>query len=73
MTTSEIIQCLGGPVKVSKYLNIRSQAVSQWSSKDTIPIARVPDLERLSRLLRLKIRAEHMRPDINWDALRLRK
>ena len=73
MTTSEIISRFGGPVNLAHYLGIRSQAVSLWASKDRIPMARVPELVRISRLLRLGLRAEDMRPDIDWAALKGRK
>jgi DNA-binding transcriptional regulator YdaS (Cro superfamily) len=73
MTTSEIISRFGGPVNLANYLGIRSQAVSLWASKDRIPMARVPELVRVSRLLRLGLRAEDMRPDIDWDALKGRR
>jgi hypothetical protein len=36
-------------------------------------MARVPELVRVSRLLRLGLRAEDMRPDIDWDALKGRR
>ncbi len=70
MTTSEIINLFGGPVNLAYYLGIRSQAVSLWGSKNRIPMARVPELVRVSRLLRLGLRAEDMRPDIDWAALK---
>lgn len=73
MTTREIIQRFGGPVKLAALLGIRSQAISLWSSKDSIPVARVPQLERIARGMRLGLRAEQMRPDIDWSVLRGRK
>ena len=73
MTTNEIIKRFGGPVNLASYLGIRSQAVSLWASKDRIPMARVPELVRVSRLLRLGLRAEDMRPDVDWAALKGRK
>jgi DNA-binding transcriptional regulator YdaS (Cro superfamily) len=73
MTTNEIIKRFGGPVNLAHYLGIRSQAVSLWASKDRIPMARVPELVRVSRLLRLGLRAEDLRPDIDWAALKGRK
>ena len=73
MNSREIINRFGGPVSLSIKLGIRSQAVSLWASKDRIPMARVPELVRISRLLRLGLRAEDMRPDIDWDALKGRR
>jgi len=73
MTTREIIQRFGGPVKLAALLGIRSQAVSLWGSKGSIPVARVPQLERIARGLRLGLRAEQMRPDVDWSALRGRR
>ena len=73
MNSREIINRFGGPVSLSIKLGIRSQAVSLWASKDRIPMARVPELVRVSRLLRLGLRAEDMRPDIDWAALKGRK
>lgn len=70
MTAQEIIQKLGGPVLVGRSLGIRSQAVSQWSMKNSIPVARVPEMVRLSRKKRLGITAYHMRPDLDWAAIK---
>ena len=73
MTPLEIIRRFGGPARLGRMLGIRSQAVSLWASKGRIPVGRVPQLERLARDLRLEMRAEVMRPDIDWSALRIRK
>lgn len=70
MTAQDIIQKLGGPVLVGRSLGIRSQAVSQWSVKNRIPVARVPQLLRLSRKKRLGLTAHHMRPDLDWAAVK---
>lgn len=52
---------------VSQYLGIRSQAVSNWKR---IPLDRVPQLERLAKSMGLEIRAEDMRPDMEWAVFR---
>jgi DNA-binding transcriptional regulator YdaS (Cro superfamily) len=70
MSIKEIIQALGGPTFVARRLGVRSQAVSLWSASGRIPADRVPDLEALARELGAPVRAEHMRPDLNWGALR---
>lgn len=70
MTVKEIIRMLGGPVAIATYLDVRSQAVSLWSIKNRIPAERVPQLERRAKELGLPVRAEHMRPDIDWAVLR---
>lgn len=67
---SEIVRKLGGPVNIGRHLGIRSQAVSLWIRKDRIPAERVPQLERLARELGSDVRAEHMRPDIEWAVIR---
>lgn len=67
---SEIVRKLGGPVNIGRHLGIRSQAVSLWIRKDRIPAERVPQLERLARELGADVRAEQMRPDIEWGVIR---
>lgn len=67
MSVQEIIKAFGGPVLVSQYLGIRSQAVSNWKR---IPLDRVPQLERLAKSMGLEIRAEDMRPDMEWAVFR---
>ena len=70
MNVSEIIQKLGGPVSIGRHLGIRSQAISLWIRKNRIPADRVPQLERIARDRGSELRAEHMRPDIDWSVLR---
>lgn len=70
MNVSEIVRTLGGPVLLSRHLGIRSQAVSLWIRKNRIPAERVPDLERIAREVGADVRAEQMRPDVNWGVLR---
>lgn len=70
MTTKEIIKTLGGPALVAGRIGIRPQAVSLWAIKDQIPAQRVPELERIAKSLGKPIRAEDMRPDIDWSVLR---
>ena len=70
MTAKEIIQALGGPTRVGHRLGIRSQAVSLWGKTDRIPAERVPELELLARELGSPVRAEQMRPDVDWWVLR---
>lgn len=70
MTAKEIVQVLGGPTLIARRLGVRSQAVSLWSTTGRIPAERVPELELLARELGAPVRAEHMRPDIQWGVLR---
>jgi DNA-binding transcriptional regulator YdaS (Cro superfamily) len=70
MTVKEIIRALGGPTQVGRRLGLQPQAVSLWTSTGRIPADRVPALEALARELDVDIRAEQMRPDIPWSALR---
>lgn len=70
MTVREIIQTLGGPAAIGRRIGVRGQAVSLWAINDRIPADRVPELERLARELDLPVRAEDMRPDIDWGVLR---
>ena len=67
MTVHDIIKSLGGPVLVSQHLGIRSQGISNWKR---IPLKRVPQLERLAKLMGVNIRAEDMRPDMEWAVFR---
>lgn len=71
MTVKDIIKAIGGPVVVSRHLGIRSQAVSLWIRANRIPAERVPTLERMCKELGLNVRAEHMRPDVDWGVLRV--
>ena len=68
--TTTIIKRLGGPTVVALRLGIRPQAVSLWIKKDRIPAERVPQLESFSSELGLSLRAEQMRKDVDWAALR---
>jgi len=70
MNVSDIIRKLGGPVLLGQRLGITSQAVSLWIHNDRIPAERVPDLERIAREVGADVRAEQMRPDVNWGVLR---
>lgn len=70
MEINKIIKELGGPVTLAKRLGIRSQAVSLWVAKNRIPAERVPQLERLAIEVGSPIRAETMRPDIDWGVFR---
>lgn len=70
MRTDQIIKELGGPVILAKRLGIRSQAVSLWIAKKRIPAERVPQLERFAVEIGSPIRAECMRPDVDWAVLR---
>lgn len=70
MDTLDIIRELGGPVLLAKRLGIRSQAISLWTRKNRIPAERVPQLERLAIEVGSPIRAETMRPDIDWGVFR---
>lgn len=65
-----IISALGGPAAVARHCGVRSQAVSLWAIKGRIPADRVPDLEALARSRGVAVRAEDMRPDLNWAVLR---
>lgn len=69
MTVREIIAALGGPAVVGRYLGLSSQAVSLWASKG-VPAGRVPALVALGRELGVGVRAEDLRPDLDWAALR---
>lgn len=70
MTVKPIIDQLGGPAAVGRLFGINGQAVSLWAIKGRIPAERVPALERRARELGLALRAEDMRPDVDWAALR---
>ena len=70
MKTKDVITLLGGTSKIGKAMGISSQAVSLWIRTNSIPLRRIPSLERLAKQKGLPIRAEDMRPDIDWAALR---
>ena len=70
MKVSEIVILLGGTGRLAQKLGIKYEAVYNWSAADRIPVARVPALEKLCRKKGLPLRAEDMRPDIDWSALR---
>lgn len=70
MKTKDVITLLGGTTKIGKAMGISSQAVSLWIRTNSIPLKRIPALERLAKEKGLPIRAEDMRSDIDWSALR---
>lgn len=70
MTVKDVIEALGGPASVGRLFGINGQAVSLWALKGRIPAERVPTLERRARELGVPLRAEDMRPDVEWSALR---
>lgn len=71
MDSKQIIELLGGPSKVGRRLGVKAQAVSQWTSKNRFPADKVPGLERLAREAKVPIRAETLRPDVDWGILRI--
>ena len=70
MTVEQIIRSLGGPAVVGRYLGIRGQAVSHWIRLGRVPVDRVPGVLRLAKKQRTQLRAEQVRPDIDWAALK---
>ena len=70
MNVGEIVILLGGSGRLAQKLGIKSQSISQWIKSDRIPVARVPELEQISRKKGLPLRAEDMRPDFNWGVIR---
>lgn len=70
MKTKDIICLFGGSCKVARLLGVKSQAVSIWIRKNSIPLKRIPSLEKIAKEKGLPIRAENMRPDIEWKILR---
>jgi DNA-binding transcriptional regulator YdaS (Cro superfamily) len=70
MTVEQIIRSLGGPAVVGRYLGIRGQAVSHWIRLGQVPVDRVPGVLRLAKKQRVQLRAEQVRPDIDWAALK---
>ena len=67
MNIKQIIYTLGGPGRIGRRLNIKSQAVSQWIMTGRIPAARVIALEAYAREQGLTLRAEDFRPDLDWS------
>jgi DNA-binding transcriptional regulator YdaS (Cro superfamily) len=70
MNLPEIIRQLGGPAEIGRHLGIRGQAISHWLRKDQVPIDRVPSLLRLAKKKRFGLRADELRPDIDWAAVK---
>jgi hypothetical protein len=70
MNLHGIIRQLGGPAEIGRQLGIRGQAISHWLRKDQVPIDRVPSLLRLAKQKRLRLRADDLRPDIDWAAVK---
>lgn len=71
MDSRQIIEMLGGPSVVGRRLGVKAQAVCQWVSKNRFPADKVPGLERMGRELKLPIRAENIRSDVDWAILRV--
>ncbi len=55
---------------MGRRMGIRSQAVSLWIRSNRIPAERVPTLEAMCKECGVDVRAEHMRPDVDWGVLR---
>ena len=70
MKTKDIITLLGGTCKIARLLGVKSQAVSLWIRANSIPLKRIPSLEKIAKEKGLPIRAEDMRPDMDWQILR---
>ncbi len=51
----EVIKLAGGTAELARKLGIRSQAVSQWTR---IPVMRVLDVERLTKISRKRLRPD---------------
>ena len=62
------VQIHGGEAQLAHALGISRQAVHGWVHGDRrIPAERCPQIERLTAGL---VRAEELRPDVEWDVLR---
>lgn len=60
---------LGGPVAVSRVLDVRPQAISQWIRCGRVPVDRVPALLRRARELNVSLKAADLRGDVDWEAV----
>jgi len=65
----EIIQSLGGPTEVARYLGVRSQAVSLWGVTGRVPLDRVPALLRLASERGVALAPEDLRADYDWSVV----
>ena len=60
---------LGGQAALASHLGISPAAVNQWCTGERrVPAERCPVIERLTGGL---VRCEELRPDVEWDVLRM--
>ena len=61
----EAIRQTGGTKQLADRLAVTAQVVSNWRARG-VPAERCPDIERVTG-----VRCECLRPDVNWDVLRV--
>ncbi len=61
----EAIKQTGGTKQLADRLAVTVQVVSNWRARG-VPAERCPDIERVTG-----VRCERLRPDVNWDVLRV--
>lgn len=66
LPVKDIIAAVGA-AEIAKALGCRPSAVHNWTARGRIPAEHCPTIERLSRG---EIRAEQMRPDVEWAVIR---
>jgi len=65
---SQACRLIGGVRAMADSLGVTPSAVGQWiNGKRPIPAERCPSIERATGG---KVRAEQLRPDVDWGALR---
>lgn len=67
----EAIKFAGGKTALARHINVTPQVVDNWSRRartgGRVPAEYVPDIEKA---VAGKVRAEELRPDVNWAYLR---
>ena len=61
MDIDEVIEAGGGPMKLGRALGMTHSAIIAWRRSGRIPAERVPDVERVTRIPR-----HRLRPDL-WE------
>jgi DNA-binding transcriptional regulator YdaS (Cro superfamily) len=66
------IKCFGSQVAMASALGVKQPTISEWLRGDRrVPAEHCPRIERMTRERGEAVRCEDLRPDIEWEVLRL--
>lgn len=68
---SQVVQILGSQLALANALGLKPPTIHQWlSGKRPVPAERCPSIERLTGGA---VTCEELRPDVEWQVLRIAK